>query len=97
MPRKPMLTNPIPFAAALLAGGRSLRMGRDKARLPWGGEPLWRHQWRTLAALEPSSLLLSCRTVEDFPDLSGGRAVAESGRANGTGGPGILLPALGVD
>jgi molybdopterin-guanine dinucleotide biosynthesis protein A len=106
MPRKPMLTNPIPFAAALLAGGRSLRMGRDKARLPWGGEPLWRHQWRTLAALEPSSLLLSCRTVDDFPDLGGGRAVADAWPEAGPAG-GLasclavmeepLLVALGVD
>jgi molybdopterin-guanine dinucleotide biosynthesis protein A len=106
MPRKPMLTNPVPFAAALLAGGRSLRMGRDKAWLPWGGEPLWRHQWRTLAALAPSSLLLSCRTADDFPDLTGGRAVADAWPEAGPAG-GLasclanmkepLLVALGVD
>jgi len=30
----------IPAAAAVLAGGGSLRMGRDKASLPWGEVPL---------------------------------------------------------
>ena len=56
------------FAAALLAGGRSTRMGRDKARLDWHGTPLWRHQLAKLAALEPAALLLSCRAAGDFPE-----------------------------
>jgi len=101
-----MLTHPIPFAAALLAGGRSLRMGRDKARLPWRGELLWQHQWRTLESLRPSSLLLSCRSAQDFPELSGGRAVEDAWPDAGPVG-GLasclaaidepLLVALGVD
>ena len=57
-----------PFAAALIAGGRSTRMGRDKARLDWHGTPLWRHQLAKLAALEPDALLISCRSAGDFPD-----------------------------
>ena len=36
------------FAGAVLAGGRSSRMGRNKALLRLAGEPLWRHQQRVL-------------------------------------------------
>jgi len=36
--------------AVLLAGGNSLRMGRDKCMLDWEGAPLWRHQVETLRA-----------------------------------------------
>lgn len=36
------------FSGAVLAGGKSRRMGRDKARLSIAGEPLWRRQWRVL-------------------------------------------------
>lgn len=36
------------FAGAVLAGGESRRMGRDKARLCVAGEPLWRRQVRVL-------------------------------------------------
>lgn len=35
-------------SALLMAGGESRRMGRDKATLVVGGEPLWRRQVRTL-------------------------------------------------
>lgn len=36
---------------ALLAGGRSTRMGRDKATLEVGGEPLWRRQLDVLGSV----------------------------------------------
>lgn len=52
------------FAAALLAGGRSRRMGRDKAWVEWQGQPLWRVQLARLRALAPRRLLLSCRTEQ---------------------------------
>ncbi|MDP2136703.1 MAG: NTP transferase domain-containing protein [Candidatus Didemnitutus sp.] len=45
----------------LLAGGRSLRMGRDKATLDWRGRPLGEHQATTLIAMGAWPLLLSCR------------------------------------
>ena len=55
MPANP--ANPAPadaefraFTAVLLAGGRSTRMGRDKAALPWAGGALWQHQLATLQA-----------------------------------------------
>jgi molybdenum cofactor guanylyltransferase len=55
---------PVPIAAALLAGGKSSRMGTDKALLDWGGVPLWRIQLGKLIALNPDRLLLSCRAEQ---------------------------------
>jgi molybdopterin-guanine dinucleotide biosynthesis protein A len=50
------------ISAVLLAGGESRRMGRDKATLLFGGEPLWRIQLDLLRKLEPSEILISART-----------------------------------
>lgn len=55
------------FAAVLLCGGRSTRMGRDKALLDWEGMPLWQFQLRKLRALEPTRLLVSCRAEQNVP------------------------------
>jgi molybdopterin-guanine dinucleotide biosynthesis protein A len=43
----------------LLAGGKSTRMGRDKAGVEWDGQPLWRRQLATLTALHPHELFIS--------------------------------------
>jgi molybdopterin-guanine dinucleotide biosynthesis protein A len=61
------------FSAALLAGGRSIRMGRDKGEIAinWEGEtvPLRLRQLRILKSLEPEELLYSGPTrVEGLPD-----------------------------
>jgi molybdopterin-guanine dinucleotide biosynthesis protein A len=47
------------FSAALLAGGRSSRMGRDKAFLEIDGIPLWQRQLRILQELHPAKLFVA--------------------------------------
>lgn len=58
-----------PFVAALLAGGKSSRMGRDKAMLDWCGAALWRVQLGRLIELNPEHLLLSRRAEQEFKTL----------------------------
>ncbi len=58
-------------SAVLLAGGKSSRMGCDKALLEVGGEPLWRRQLATLRALGPEQLMIS------GPGRGEGEAVAD--------------------
>jgi len=43
----------------LLAGGKSTRMGTDKAGVLIQGEPLWRRQLATLRALGPDEIFIS--------------------------------------
>jgi molybdopterin-guanine dinucleotide biosynthesis protein A len=50
---------PLPFTAVLLAGGRSTRMGRDKAGIVLDGQPLWQRQLATLRATAPRELWIS--------------------------------------
>jgi molybdopterin-guanine dinucleotide biosynthesis protein A len=47
------------LSAILLVGGRSSRMGVDKATLVIGGEPLWQRQLRMLEQLTPGRVALS--------------------------------------
>ncbi len=70
------------FAAALLAGGRSRRMGTDKAFLNWQGCPLWKHQLEKLRSLEPAQLLLSCRAEQSAVFHGKGTALTCSGAAS---------------
>ena len=50
---------PPPFTAVLLAGGKSTRMGRDKAGVQFDGQPLWQRQLATLRAVHPHELFIS--------------------------------------
>lgn len=58
--------NPIPFEAAILVGGRSLRMGRDKATIKVRGEPLWRRQVRLAAEAGARRVFLSMRADQEL-------------------------------
>ena len=63
------------FSAVLLAGGRSTRMGRDKAAIEIGGEPLWRRQLSVLKETGASELFISGRA--DGPYAKSGVTVIE--------------------
>lgn len=49
------------FSAVLLAGGKSQRMGRDKATIEFRGEPLWKRQLDLLRRLSPHQIFVSTR------------------------------------
>ena len=51
---------PLPqFSAVLLAGGKSSRMGRDKAGIVFEGRALWERQLATLRSLGPAEIFIS--------------------------------------
>jgi molybdopterin-guanine dinucleotide biosynthesis protein A len=52
------------FSGVVLVGGRSQRMGRDKARLLWDGVPLWRRQRRLLERAGARPVLLALRPYQ---------------------------------
>ena len=55
-----------PFAAAILAGGRSSRFGSDKAFHSVSGVPLWKHQLAKIEPLMPSEILISANAQQIF-------------------------------
>lgn len=59
------------ISAVLLAGGRSVRMGRDKALLPHpgSGQPLVLHQLAKLRAAGATEIFLSIREGADYPQV----------------------------
>jgi molybdopterin-guanine dinucleotide biosynthesis protein A len=69
------------FSAVLLAGGKSTRMGRDKAALMFEGRPSWQRQLATLTALHPDEIFISGKAdgpyagagIEIIGDLHPGR------------------------
>ncbi len=64
------------FAAVLLAGGGSRRMGRDKATLAWGAGTLLEHQAQALRATGADEWLISCR-AECGREVEGFRVVLD--------------------
>lgn len=67
----------LPLAAAVLAGGASRRMGRDKAGLRLGGKRLLDWQLERLRALAPAELLVSGREGVDY-EVGGIRVVCDA-------------------
>lgn len=69
------------ISAVLLAGGKSSRMGQDKATVLFQGESLWKNQLELLRRLEPKEILVSAQTdpswrpvdVEFVPDVQPSR------------------------
>jgi molybdopterin-guanine dinucleotide biosynthesis protein A len=58
------------FAAAVFAGGKSSRMGTDKAFLEIEGIPLWQRQLSLLRSMEPAQLILSANGTQEFPGIA---------------------------
>ncbi|ODU25253.1 MAG: hypothetical protein ABS95_00575 [Verrucomicrobia bacterium SCN 57-15] len=57
------------FSAVILAGGRSTRMGCDKAWLPMNGQPLIAFQLAVVRELAPVELFISGRADTDYSSL----------------------------
>lgn len=80
------------LAAAVIAGGKSTRMGREKALLPaCGHEHLLARQVDTLKLIKPSELLLSCRKGQFQFELAGVKKVYDDGQRGPLGGLAALL------
>jgi molybdopterin-guanine dinucleotide biosynthesis protein A len=59
------------IAGILLAGGRSQRMGRDKASLPWHGSTLARRAAGLLARCCEPPVIVVCAPEQELPPLPG--------------------------
>lgn len=59
------------LSALILAGGKSSRMGRDKAALPWGNTTLLAYQFSRLRALGIEDVIIS--GVGHLPDIYPGK------------------------
>ncbi|MCL4790411.1 MAG: NTP transferase domain-containing protein [Verrucomicrobia bacterium] len=57
------------FSAVILAGGKSSRMGRDKAWLPLDGQPLLARQIELVRELTPKEIFISGLADTDYTSL----------------------------
>ncbi len=58
-----------PFTLALIAGGKSSRMGRDKAFVPLAGKPIIEHILERTAELGQAETILITNRPEDYAHL----------------------------
>ncbi len=58
------------FAVAILAGGRSSRMGRDKAAIVWEGRTLLERQVELAWSLRPQEVFVVGRTQAELGELN---------------------------
>ena len=84
---------PPQLTGLLLAGGKSRRMGSDKASLPTPEGPLWRRTWRLLKTVCPQSFL-SIRPGQEIPDIEQEEASLLFDPVEGRGPLGGILHAL---
>jgi molybdopterin-guanine dinucleotide biosynthesis protein A len=61
----------LPFSAVILAGGKSSRMGRDKAWLKIGGKTLLARQIELVRAVGASEVFISGRPGTDYAEFGG--------------------------
>lgn len=61
-----LMSAPPAFAAVLLAAGRSVRMGRDKALLPAAGRLLWQRQVEVLRTAGTREICFSVRPEQTW-------------------------------
>jgi len=54
----------------LIAGGKSSRMGTDKASLSWRGQPLWQHQLRLGVEIGAGEILISGKPAGPYRDAA---------------------------
>jgi molybdopterin-guanine dinucleotide biosynthesis protein A len=55
------------ISAAIIAGGKSSRMGRDKAFIEIDGQPMWQRQQSLLRQLGITDILISANADQSFP------------------------------
>lgn len=82
---------------ALLVGGRSSRMGREKALLECGGEMLWRRQWNLLNSCLGTLVVVAPIRPGWLPDDLAWAADADFGNGPAAGLLGALSWAVSRD
>lgn len=73
-----------PLGGIVLAGGRSTRMGVDKARVDWQGTPLAAHVAALVRAAVPGPVVVVGAPGQELPPLPGGvETVADATEGHG--------------